>query len=422
MASHFKRCQRNNAQIPSSADQISVAAEIIRSNADLVVEILQRLPAKSLLRFRSVSKEWLFLISSRRFSLLHWLQQQHQQFHDPKISGLFLTSELTDKSPFKFTKYIPLINGGDENKSLALNMNTSTTTIEHSCNGFLLLCCLTKQSNNLIDTSYHVCNPTTKRLSSLPWPFFFTQLYPPDYLYLFFDPSKSLHYKVVFFQNSLLESGYGYSCQVHIYSSETHAWRGPQPNIGDHHYPFKAPLSVEFEHGVYCNGSVHWISFGGRPSIYFDVDQERYCTMPSPPFELGTFYSFHFGESRGHLHLIPSTGYNLDIFEMESDYSKWSLKRRVSLDLLLVDLASREEMVISFDTVRVLSLIHGEDEEDVFLVLFVDTTMIISYNIKDNTFKKLDDVASHHVSSSHDFSLFKRPHHVHPYIETLFPV
>ncbi|XP_059667755.1 F-box protein At5g07610-like [Cornus florida] len=440
MASHFKRCHRNNSQRPSSA-QISVtvaaaAAEIIGSNADLVVEILRRLPVKSLLRFRSVSKPWLFLISSHRFSLLHLLQQQHPQFVDPKISGLFLSNRYFPE----FIRYIPLIhtdlkknrcnsstsinNGGDENKSLAFlfpDMNTTTTTIiEDSCCGLLLICCETKQSNSCNRWSYHVCNPTTKQFSTLPWPFTRTRSHPPDYLYLVFDPLKSPHYKVVLLQSSLKGC---YLCQVHIYSSETHAWRGPYPNIGYH----QLPCNVRLSSGVYCNGSIHWISFFPLPhnaSLYFDVDQERFCPMPSPPYRPDAFKFWHFGESRGHLHIIDyidGTGFNFNISEMEIDYSKWSLKYRVNLNSIMVDLASKELMVVRPDTVRVLRLIHGEDDGDVFLVLFIDTTMIISYNIRDNTFKKLDDVANHPVSlripvSSH------RWWRVHRCIENLFPV
>ncbi|XP_059669461.1 F-box protein At5g07610-like [Cornus florida] len=438
MASRFKRCHRNNAQRPSSAQiSVTVAAAVeIVSNADLVAEILRRLPVKSLLRFRSVSKPWLFLISSRRFSLLHLLQQQHPHFHDPKISGLFLSNRYLPE----VIRYIPLIhtdlkknrcnssttinNDGDVNKSLALlfpdtNTTTNTTIIEDSCYGLLLICCETKQSN-YTGRSYHVFNPATKQFSTLPWPFTHNDAYPSDYLYLVFDPLKSLHYKVVLLQNSLKCNGY--SCQVQIYSSETHAWRGPHLNIGD------VSFTVKLDCGVYWNGSIHWISFCPLPqdtSLYFDVDQERFCPMPSPPYQLDAFKFFHFGESRGHLHLIDynnGTGFNFNIYEMESDYSKWSLKYRVSLNL--VDIASKELMVVRPDTVRVLRLNYGEDDGDVFLVLFVDATMIISYNIRDNTFKKLDDVACHPVSSFCDpnYSFCDRSWRVHGHIENVFPV
>ncbi|XP_059669463.1 F-box protein At5g07610-like [Cornus florida] len=225
--------------------------------------------------------------------------------------------------------------------------------------------------------------------------------FPGDRVYLVFDPSKSLHYKFVLLQSKLY--GGGYLCQMHIYSSETKAWSSP-PNICDQH-PFQ--LSI-------CFSQL-------ETSIYFDVDQQRWCPMPTPPYQVAVFKFWHFGKSRGHLHYInyhDDTGFNLNFYEMESDYSKWTLKYRVDLNPMVVDLAAKEEMVVRYDMVSVLSLFHGEDQGDVFLVLFVGTNMIISYNIKDNTFKKLD---GHSVSSSHDLSWFKRCR-VHRYIETLFPV
>ncbi|XP_059669508.1 F-box protein At5g07610-like [Cornus florida] len=319
--------RRNNTGQRLSTDQISAAAaaaEIIGGNEDLVAEILQRLPPKSLIRFKSVSKTWLFLISSDRFSLLHW-QHQHPQFHDPKISGLFFTS----RSGSGFIEFIPLIfsatiNGGEENKSLALltaDMNTDKI-VEDSCNGFLLICCTSRK------IKYHVYNPTTKQFSTIPWTFFRVFTFPGDRVYLVFEPSKSLHYKFVLLQSKLY--GGAYLCQMRIYSSETKAWSSP-PNICDQH-PFQVPRCVDLANGVYCNGSIHWISFSPlETSIYFDVDQQRFCPMPSPPCRIDVFKFWHFGKSWGHLHCInyhDATGLNVDVYEMESDYSKWTLKYR----------------------------------------------------------------------------------------------
>ncbi|XP_059638704.1 F-box protein At5g07610-like [Cornus florida] len=411
MASTIKRC--GNAQIPS--DQISsstsAAAEIICGNNDLVSEILQRLPPKSLIRFKSVSKTWLSLISSHTFSLL-W--QRYRQSHHPKISGFFLTCTFRTE-----IDYIPLTDIDDgQNRSLARFPNmffqcNNRTTIMHSCNGFLL-CCLTK----LLLRSFHVYNPTTEQFSTLPWPFSFNHFLLLDPLYLAFDPLKSHHYKVVLLQrlhkNQVGDDLY----QIHIYSSETNAWR-----------PFGADLlsetAMDFKNGVYCNGSIHWISFGAEEaSIYFDVDQERLCSMPSSPIWKAPSRYLHFGESRGRLHLAgPNINhdliFNVHVYEMERDYSKWSLKYRVDLNTIACFLSPE---IIDHYAVCTLSLIREEDEgDDVHLVLFIGTTVIISYNIKDNTFKKLHDVAPYRGSSSREV-LALNSGRVYPYIETVFSV
>ncbi|XP_059663619.1 F-box protein At5g07610-like [Cornus florida] len=222
-----------------------------------------------------------------------------------------------------------------------------------------------------------------------------------------FDPSKSIHYKVVLLDR-LREDDHLY--QIHVYSSETNAWGRPS---GDH-YSFS---SVDLDNGVYCNGSIHWISFWpDEPSKYFDVDQERLFPMPSSPF------FWHFGESRGHLYLtghsVFGTKFDIEVSEMERDYSKWSLKYRINFNMML-NFVSKE--MIAPRTLSVLGLIHGKDERDVFLVCFVGTNMIISYNIKNDTFKKLDDVVHHPGSSSQELRQYKSCR-VYRYIETLLSV
>lgn len=43
---------------------------LIASNDDLLIEILRRLPAKSIIQFKSVSKHWRSLLSQRHFTLM----------------------------------------------------------------------------------------------------------------------------------------------------------------------------------------------------------------------------------------------------------------------------------------------------------------------------------------------------------------
>ncbi|XP_059670830.1 F-box protein At5g07610-like [Cornus florida] len=421
----------------------TAADEIIGGNEELAVEILQYLPAKSLIRFKSVSKAWLSFISTPRFSLL-W-----QSHHHPKVSGLFFNPLFRTET----IKYVSLthsddlrnqcdiatvINGGGENNSPPLFPHDIYARIIDSRNGFLLVS-FNKTQSCSIDwrRSYHVYNPTTKQFSTLPWPFpvTFTSSIG-DNVYLIFDPLKSLHYKVVLVQAS--EHGSACLIQIHIYSSETNDWRrSPLDDDIDDFHPFPKSLnkslnSVNLNKGVYWNGSIHWCSYDKeKTSLYFDVDQERFRPMPSPP------YNAYFGESGGHLHNIINFdcrgSFHVNVSEMESDYSKWTTKYVVCLNArMVVPLALEDQMKMVVSNNTTLTLIHGEDEEDVFLVLIVLTKMnymIISYNIKENTLKKLGDVPRHHVTSWNDGGSWRRDGcswtpcpRIHRYIETLFPV
>ncbi|PQP96789.1 F-box protein [Prunus yedoensis var. nudiflora] len=137
---------------------------------------------------------------------------------------------------------------------------------------------------------------------------------------LAFDPSKSPHYQVICVQNcSSSSTAYG-NYQIEIYSSETGTWRLSGS-------PFVVPSDMVFENGVLWNGTIHWISPKGS-TLCFDIDQERLGSMPSPPsHERWDKRRFrYFGESGGHLHLVeiygPSTT-QFQVFEMETDYSRW---------------------------------------------------------------------------------------------------
>ena len=68
--------------------------------------------------------------------------------------------------------------------------------------------------------------------------------------------------------------------QIEIFSFETKACT----LSGD---PFEAPHYTDFEHGVFCNGAIHWLS-PTDVSLYFDVDSESLKTMTMPRMQTGS--------------------------------------------------------------------------------------------------------------------------------------
>ncbi|KAL6135868.1 hypothetical protein ACLB2K_068093 [Fragaria x ananassa] len=96
----------------------SSLAETVGNTEELLTEILVRVPARPLVRFKCVSKHWLSLISDPRFCRLHTLQNPN-----PPISAVFPDTSL---KPFGF---IPLdldhIRGTSSNTSNQENQNPS---------------------------------------------------------------------------------------------------------------------------------------------------------------------------------------------------------------------------------------------------------------------------------------------------------
>ncbi|XP_040964777.1 uncharacterized protein [Gossypium hirsutum] len=62
---------------------INSAAEKIAYNQDLLTQILLRLPTKSLIKFKSVSKLWQFIISDPDFCLSHTRHHHRNGFLSP---------------------------------------------------------------------------------------------------------------------------------------------------------------------------------------------------------------------------------------------------------------------------------------------------------------------------------------------------
>ncbi|KAE8670914.1 hypothetical protein F3Y22_tig00112044pilonHSYRG00106 [Hibiscus syriacus] len=295
------KASSSNAYLISS----SSSADTIVSNDDILTLILHCLPLKSLLKFKTVSKHWLSLITDPRFRPKH---------DSTAVSGLFIRRISGRTNP----KY-DMVNLGHRPsrapfRSLTFVNDASGIKILQSCNG-LLLCCSFRA--NPLETTNYIYNPTTKHYTVLPCPthgFYRNNAFG---VCLAFDPSKSPHYKVICITNP--DPDLPDHCRVEIYSPETGPWR-PSGRL------FVAPRNVHFKNGVFWNGAICWLSDWGD-SLGFDVEEEKMRDIPMPSVVTGDVRSHRYlGESGGHLHLVEIYGSDnllFDVFEMERDNSGW---------------------------------------------------------------------------------------------------
>ncbi|XP_028072762.1 putative F-box protein At3g52320 isoform X2 [Camellia sinensis] len=126
------------------------ATELIGSNVDILTEILTCVPAKFVIRFKCVSKDWFSLISNSPFSRNHANQHPSALF-----SGLFI-NPVTSFDDEK----VKSVSLHGQHQSLptsslldGVGYGSGTCRIEDSCKGLLL--CLNGP------TCFIVCNPTT---------------------------------------------------------------------------------------------------------------------------------------------------------------------------------------------------------------------------------------------------------------------
>ncbi|OVA19254.1 F-box domain [Macleaya cordata] len=389
----------------------SSSPSVIVSNIDLLRHILLCLPVKSLLVFKSVSKQWLSLISEPIFVHNHFLQNR------PSIPRLFLQKPSFGTNPeFEFIfldgklteSVVPF-------ETLTFVNDPAGIKIEQSCNG--LLCCSSFKSTSVRRT-YYIYNPSTKHYKIIRG----SHVKERSFLWICsvsiaFNPLKSPHYEAVcIWRNDT------FNYQIEIYSSKTASWRVSG-------CPFPAPNDIFYTSGVFWNGSLHWISLRDS-SLYFDIDQELLKTMPMPPIPhgFGRTRIEYFGECKGHLFLIAiysSSMTHFDILEMETDYTGWNIKYHVDLEALTIAYPGmvRDDIVVLGSMSRFefsVLLVDEDEEESSSLVLQIPNNKVMSYDLKEMRFKKIHDLSTclHEKAGSKKYRWFD----AYQYKETLASV
>ncbi|KAM0985742.1 hypothetical protein ACFX13_013205 [Malus domestica] len=379
----------------------SGAAAAVASAVDLLLEILMRLPARPLHRFKCVSKQWYSLISDPQFRI------DYVQKNPNHLLGLLLIIQ----GPYSEFSFISLGGCGQIVKDPKF-LSTPNLKIHHFCNG--LMCFSKPHMDSPQFTSYYVCNSasghskrirvlessTRKRLMAVN---------------VAFDPSKSPFYNVVFVSE---ESGseLNHLIKIDIYSSETQAWRPSSKGL------YIVPYDVDFDNGVYWNGAIYWYHQRKNSLAYFDLDTGCLERLRMPLLSLGSYPMVfdHFGESGGHLHLVgicsPRTTL-FTVFELQQDRSGWFVKCNGDLDAVaaafpkMVTLKPSNPYVFS-----AVSLIREEKEEELSIVLTIPGS-VVRYDVKHKTSRKLCDLPKGCMFN--DFMAIQRRVKAHQYIETL---
>ncbi|XP_050380052.1 F-box protein At5g07610-like [Argentina anserina] len=389
--------------------------ESILDYEDILTEILVRVPALALVRCKCVSKRWLSFLSNPKFCHLHTLRNPR-----PPISGFF--SELSKRFyfvPLDIDHDRPTSPTNCRNQTLTGSARSHLPTcnplnfvlhpcgiqIMQSCNG-LFLCRIQPLDDTANRLVYYVLNPTTNKFSPLTPPAAAAAASTGDprvFGYaLAFDPSKSPHYKVVFLwfvEEPVAEGIWWPYYHIEVYSSETRSWRLLDSS-------FETQSQVDYRLGVYCNGAVHWLGMDCEMS-YYHIDEERVGFVDGFPSYGANFHSTmctYVRESHagGRLHLIDiklQSPTQFTVFEMGKDYSGWFSKYNVDLD----PLCTAYPHILQYRC-AILSLApdeNDEDEESSYLLMLHTPGTVISYNLKNNTFKSTDLIPKVPVDDSY---------------------
>ncbi|EOA14705.1 hypothetical protein CARUB_v10027982mg [Capsella rubella] len=225
---------------------------------DITVEILTRLPVKSLMKFQYVSKTWCSIIRSKNFI--------NSLVSTP--SPLFLISLMTNEKAEKYLFLLTSLQEKDE-ESTSLVANLDMTLASNNANNFSVRCA---SVNGFISLSpngrFVVCNPSTKQVILLPKFETAGTKWGPVYKFLGYDPINDQYKALCKKMFSYPDEDQGHMVLT-LGGDKTHTWRqiegAPQNYL---------PRSE----GICINGFVYyraWTPDSSRLLVCFDVRLEK---------------------------------------------------------------------------------------------------------------------------------------------------
>ncbi|XP_037425005.1 putative F-box protein At1g50870 [Triticum dicoccoides] len=318
---------------------------------DIILEILSRLPARSVHRFKCISVSWRNLIAdpANRKKLPQTLagflyfttDDSGHHHHFASVSG---------RAPL-FDPCLPYLQP-DKYKDM---------TQVDTCNGLLLY----RGSNNKLvtcnwakdDYRFVVCNPVTGRWMELP-----PSPQSPENRFsciagLAFDPAVSSHFYVLHFEQTIQGS---YITAVNIYSSRTRAWTHKDSGMVQKVALFYLTRCVFVGGMMYLMGIHKGIN---EENVLVGVDMEvkvwKIIRVPHSS-RVGTL-----GTSQGCLHFAIASQDQLNK-ELVSEIELWCLKDRDSTELVLKHTASIDKLMSTTELGYRVAEIHP-DCDTIFL-------------------------------------------------------
>ncbi|THG08426.1 hypothetical protein TEA_006531 [Camellia sinensis var. sinensis] len=251
--------------------------------SQIILEILSRLPVKTLFLCQLVSKHWLSLISDPHFVNLHLSRSPVSLLLKP-----FYCNRRSNQLHLVDLQTLHKIPPREAQLKLnpKINFPLLGCHIVNSYNGLLCLC--------FNDSEIFVCNPILGDYIVLPWTTYDGIKYHRTVNALGFSPKTNQYKGIQFFLQRVLESfdpfteleTYRDEAKAKIYTIGEGLWR----NIGSVPY-----YLTNHSFNSFVNGALHWLNFAcDSPDVIccFDFGSEQFRVVPEPP-EFGLHKEFH---------------------------------------------------------------------------------------------------------------------------------
>ncbi|MCD7466557.1 hypothetical protein HAX54_003371 [Datura stramonium] len=355
---------------------------------EVIFEILLRLPVKSLLKFRCVSKSFLSLLSTPLFREAHInFNSKKPKMTDYKLAVVASVSGLG--------RICHVYNMGSENSSLTVARHSCpakslslSARILGSCNGLI---CLTSDTFTLM-----LLNPCTGKFNIFPDSMLRNKGGGCYVRYGFGYDASVEDYKVVkIFSFPQIEGRH--ENVVNVYSLKANSWSTIQGFSSG---------SLNGKLGVFANGALHWearqshCSSGFWEIVTLDLAVMRYGKIALPSYEDDGGIYWTLGVSRGYL--VACCNYEPNSADM------WMMKE-YGVEKSWTKLVTISSPVDRWDYISPL-FVAEENCDEVLLQL---GEVITLYNSRNASFKRLEGYPSgdfHQVQVAIYFETLASPH------------
>ncbi|VAH50952.1 unnamed protein product [Triticum turgidum subsp. durum] len=384
-----KSSAKKKARTTTSPEEEAVPAAAAASllTDDLILEILSRLPARSVHRFKCVSPAWRDLIADLAhrkklpqtlagfvYSTYDRVDPRFQRFHFAKVSGaaappVDMSLSFLPPDEYWYVDQLDTCNG------LIL------------CRAHMLPSSPSGDENTPVESHYIVCNPATGRWVDLPP----HPEVPPGcriFARLAFDPAASSHFHVLQFNDSQQKE---YVTGVNIYSSQTGAWICRESRLVEKISLFTGLASV-FLHGMlHLLGLLYPMNMeDDAVLVVVDMEGQVWNTIPVPS---GGLSFGRIGLSQGCLHYATTPLATDDKKKKKRKKKKedtstvWCMKDHDSKEWVLKHSVSNDELRSITGVDYKVAAFHP-DRDTIFLDSY-DVDTLVSYDMQHRKFHQI---------------------------------
>ncbi|XP_062003480.1 F-box/kelch-repeat protein At3g06240-like [Rosa rugosa] len=271
---------------------------------DIIVDILSRLPVKSLCRFRCVSKRWRSIVSDPQFAKVQFKVASEQKTLSRRLLLCRNTSEIESfdlETPwYADTHFLRKLTGPFEYRERPPFVN-----VLGSCNG--LVCVATRYPL----TCFYIWNPSTGFSHNLPDPGFSNETNYISYSGFGYLPATD-DYKVLVAASDIVSPGEEVVVEVKIFSTRAGFWKRIES-------PFKFYLTYSTSAAL-LEETLHWVCDSVEAVIYaFDLVTEKFREMPT------------LDQNDNTIHLLNVDSYGGSLYGFRHGYDAWD-----SIDLCVM--------------------------------------------------------------------------------------